>query len=64
MTSFVQDAKACTKEVITWTVALDQVEPAVKELKEHFPTMTHTVSLDWDDETMYRLRCVLRPHKK
>ena len=59
MVNYVKEAKACTSETITWTVAYDQIEIIVESLKEHFPRVTYSSSVDWDDETMYRLRCVL-----
>jgi hypothetical protein len=62
--SFVQEAMKCTTGTVSWTVTREQIEIIVESLKVHFPKMTYTASVDWDDEKMYRLRCVLSPNKK
>jgi hypothetical protein len=62
--SFVQEAMKSKTGTVSWTVTQDQIMSIVDALKVHFPKMTYTASVDWDDETMYRLRCVLSPNKK
>ena len=63
MSSFVQEAMKCTTGTVSWTVTKEQIETIVTVLKVHFPKMTYTASVDWDDEDMYRLRCVLSNKK-
>jgi hypothetical protein len=63
MSSFVQEAMKCTSGTISWTVTREQIEPVVTALKVHFPKMTYTAPPDWDEEHMYRLRCVLSNKK-
>jgi hypothetical protein len=58
--SFVQEAMKCKSDTISWTVTKEQIETIVSALKVHFPKMTYTASVDWDDEEKYRLRCVLK----
>lgn len=53
----------CTTGTVSWTVTKEQIETIVPALKVHFPKMTYTASVDWDDEEMYRLRCVLSNKK-
>ena len=62
--SFVQEAMKNKSGAVSWTVTQEQIENITTSLKVHFPRMTYTASVDWDDETMYRLRCVLSPNKK
>jgi hypothetical protein len=62
--SFVKEAMKSTTGTVSWTVTHEQIETIVTSLKVHFPKMTYTASVDWDDEDMYRLRCVLSPNKK
>lgn len=64
MVDFVKEARACTTGTITWTVTHKQIESIVESLKAHFPDVVHTANIDWDNEDMYRLRCVLNPIKK
>jgi len=63
MSNFVQEAMKCTTGTVSWTVTKEQIETIVASLKVHFPKMTYTASVDWDDEDMYRLRCVLSNKK-
>lgn len=61
--SFVKEALSCKTGTVSWTVTKEQIETIVSALKVHFPKMTYTASVDWDDEEMYRLRCVLSNKK-
>ena len=70
--SKIDEAKACNdKGSISWTINLDDVEQIVKDFKKVHPDVKHSVSIDWDDDTLYKIRVSwepgtfgLRPKKK
>ena len=53
---YVDSAKACNaKGTIAWTVKLDETQSLIDAFKKACPKVAHHVSIDWDDETMYRI---------
>ena len=52
----IESAKACNaKGVIAWTVTLEETHVLIDAFKKACPKVSHTASVDWDDETMYRI---------
>jgi hypothetical protein len=59
----VAQAKESKSGTITITVPIEEVEPTVSKFKKECPTAKHVVTLDWDDETLYRVKFTWEPGK-
>ena len=59
---FIEEAKTCNAlGTMTPVVKLDEVDFLICELKALCPSITHKITLDWDDETLYRIRFTWEP---
>jgi hypothetical protein len=46
---------ANAKGTIAFTVTLEMTQVLIDAFKKACPKVSHSVSVDWDDETMYRI---------
>jgi hypothetical protein len=52
----IESARAANaKGTIAWTVTLDEAHAMVDEFKKACPKASSAISIDWDDDTMYRV---------
>ena len=56
-------AKESKTGTVTITVPIEQVKPTVEEFEKVCPTVKHSVSMDWDDESLYRVKFTWEPGK-
>jgi hypothetical protein len=64
---YVDAAKnANAKGSIAWTLTHEDATLLIEGFKKAHPTFSHTLSVDWDDESMYRLTFKWEPgaHKR
>jgi hypothetical protein len=58
----VEEARACNnKGYLSCIIKLDDVEKTVNDFKKVHPDVKHSISIDWDDETLYRIRFSWEP---
>ena len=50
-----------SKGTYSFPVFLDEVEDIVKAFKNLCPNIKHQVSIDWDDDTLYKIRFTWEP---
>ena len=52
----IESARAANaKGTIAWTVTLDEAHAMVDSFKKACPKASSAISIDWDDDTMYRV---------
>ena len=58
----IEKARACNDAgYISWVINLDAVESTVAEFRAVHPKVAHRVSIDWDDDSLYRIRFSWEP---
>ena len=58
----IEEARANNaKGAVSWIIDLNHVEQAVKEFKAVHPAVTHKVTIDWDDDSLNRIRFAWEP---
>ena len=59
---YIEEAKICNPlGSMTQYIHLDLVQQLVDKFRELCPAITHKVTLDWDDETLYRINFKWEP---
>jgi len=54
---YIEEAKACNETgTMTQLIKLDLVDQLVSEFKSLCPAITHKITMDWDDESLYRIK--------
>jgi hypothetical protein len=61
--SYIDAAKDSKTGTVTITVPIEEVKPTVAEFEKVCPTVKHSVSMDWDDDTLYRVKFMWEPGK-
>jgi len=55
MEKYIEGVKAC-KASVAWIVPLRDTENIIKAVKAACPGVTHQITIDWDDDSLYWLR--------
>jgi len=57
MNTYIDEAYKCNElGTMSCIIKLELVDQLVCDFKKLCPSVTHKVTLDWDDETLYRIR--------
>jgi hypothetical protein len=57
MNTYIDEAYKCNEVgTMSCIIKLDMVDQLVCEFKKLCPSVTYKITLDWDDETLYRIR--------
>ena len=59
---YIEEAKICNAlGTMTQYIHLDMVQQLVDEFRIQCPAIIHKVTLDWDDETLYKIKFTWEP---